>query len=232
MHENLLIQDLSVRALACLAEARDNETGHHIVRTQHYVKVLAEHLRLTTGYQSALAGNRIDMVIKAAPLHDIGKVGIPDLILLKPGKLTAHEFDIMKTHPTIGAQAIDRALAQSLSGDVSVAKSSDSAFSFMDVAREITLHHHEKWDGSGYPAALSGEAIPVSARLMALADVFDALISRRVYKPAMSLAQASRIIQDGSGKHFDPMVVKAFLDCQNDFAAIAARYPDAGSDES
>ncbi len=227
MRENLLIQDLGVRALACLAEARDTETGNHIVRTQLYVEVLARHLVEHPAFSSALAGTRLEMVVKAAPLHDIGKVGIPDAILLKPGRLTPEEFEIMKTHPVIGADAIDRAIAQSLAGaDTGTAELADGAFAFLQVAREISLGHQEKWDGSGYPAGLSGTAIPVSARLMALADVFDALISRRVYKPPMTLEEATRIILDGQGKHFDPDVVDAFVACRERFAEIAARFPD------
>lgn len=227
MRENLFIQDLSIRALACLAEARDNETGHHIVRTQHYVRILAEALREHPDYQAALAGPRLEQVVKAAPLHDIGKVGIPDAILLKPGRLTEDEFAIMKTHPLIGSQAINRAMAQALAAageDISAAAA--GAFAYLKVADEISLGHHEKWDGSGYPAGLAGSAIPVSARLMALADVFDALISRRVYKAAFSIEESARIITAGRGAHFDPQVVDAFLACSGEFADIASRYAD------
>ncbi len=227
MKENLLIQDLSVRALACLAEARDNETGHHIVRTQFYVEILAKHLALHERFREALRGRHLDMVVKAAPLHDIGKVGIPDAILLKPGRLSREEFEIMKSHPTIGTAAISRAIEQSLAGaDDSGAEIATGAFEFLDVAQEISQSHHEKWDGSGYPAGLIGEAIPVSARLMALADVFDALMSRRVYKPPMSLDDATCIILQGRGTHFDPVVTDAFLACRERFAEIAARFPD------
>ncbi len=228
MRENLLIQDLSVRALACLAEARDNETGHHIVRTQLYVEVLAQHLAQHPRFRAALAGPRLSMVIKAAPLHDIGKVGIPDAILLKPGRLTPQEFEVMKAHPQIGADAITRAMQQSVvSSEPDTAELAEGAFAFLQVAREISLGHQEKWDGSGYPAGVAGEAIPVSARLMALADVFDALISRRVYKPPMTLAQATQIILEGKGTHFDPDVVDAYVACSAQFADIATRYPDS-----
>lgn len=202
MRENLLIQDLSIRALASLAEVRDIETGHHILRTQIYVQLLAKALREHPRFREALAGKRLDMVVKAAPLHDIGKVGIPDAILRKPGRLTSEEFEIMKTHPVIGAEAIHKAVEQVLEG-VSEAEREplDHAFDFLEVAREIALGHHEKWDGSGYPEGLDGDRIPVSARLMALADVFDALMSRRVYKPPMSLDEASAIIVEGRGQH-------------------------------
>ena len=227
MHENLLIQDLSVRALACLAEARDNETGQHIVRTQLYVDVLARNLAEHERFSAALAGPKLGMIVKASPLHDLGKVGIPDSILLKPGRFTAEEFEIMKTHTTIGADAITKAMAQALAGaDDAMAERADSAFAFLKVAHEISLGHQEKWDGSGYPAGAAGDAIPVSARLMALADVFDALMSRRVYKPPMTLDEATRIIIDGRGSHFDPAVVDAFVACRERFAEISSRYAD------
>ncbi|WP_423709726.1 response regulator [Undibacterium sp. WLX3042] len=227
MRENLLIQDLSIRALACLAEARDNETGQHIVRTQIYVELLARKLAEHERFRDALAGSRLNMIVKAAPLHDLGKVGIPDAILLKPGRLTPEEFEIMKTHTTIGADAITKAMEQALAGaDDAMTEVAGSAFAFLKVAREISLSHQEKWDGSGYPAGLTGDAIPVSARLMALADVLDALMTRRVYKPPMTLDEATKIIVDGRGKHFDPAVVDAFIACRERFAEIAARYAD------
>lgn len=227
MNENLLIQDLSMRALACLAEARDNETGHHIVRTKTYVELLAHRLVDNPRFAPALTGRQLEMVVNAAPLHDIGKVGIPDAILLKPGKLTAEEFETMKQHATIGAEAIDKAIEQALAGaDDAAVDQAPGAFGFLNVAREIAVGHHEKWDGSGYPAGLAGDAIPVSARLMALADVFDALMSRRVYKPPMTLENATNIIVEGRGKHFDPDVVDAYLACREQFAEISARFPD------
>ena len=227
MHENILIQDLNVRALACLAEARDNETGHHIVRTQFYVELLARHLVDHERFRDALAGERLAMVVKAAPLHDIGKVGIPDAILLKPGKLTTEEFEIMKTHAEIGAHAISKAMEQALdAADKNAAEQADGAFAFMQVANEISLSHHERWDGTGYPKGLTGDAIPASARLMALADVFDALTCRRVYKAPIPLAQATQIIRERSGTHFDPEVVNAFLACEQRFAEIVERFAD------
>ncbi|WP_295441005.1 two-component system response regulator [uncultured Thiodictyon sp.] len=230
MSENLLIQDLSVRALACLGEARDNETGQHIVRTQAYVEILARYLAPDPRYRDTLAAPRLGMIVKAAPLHDIGKVGVPDATLLKPGRLTTEEFAVMKLHPTIGANAIDKAMHQALdAADDAAAKQAIGAFAFLEVAREISLNHHEKWDGSGYPAGLAGDAIPVSARLMALADVFDALMTRRVYKPPMGLAQTTQIIMEGRGTHFDPEVVDAFVACRDQFAEIAARYVDPES---
>ena len=227
MSENHLIQDLSIRSLACLAEARDIETGYHIARTQAYVELLARRLSNHPRFSEALADGRLTMIVKAAPLHDIGKVGIPDAILLKPGKLTAEEFTIMKAHPMIGAQAINQAIAQVVSSvDDETASHVGGAFEFLRVAKEISLGHHEKWNGSGYPNGLAGDAIPVSARLMALADVFDALMSRRVYKLPFSLEEAQHQIVSGRGEHFDPDVVQAFLDSIDRFAAIARSFAD------
>ena len=227
MQENLLIQDLNIRALACLAEARDNETGQHITRTQAYVEILAKKLINNERFADALRHGRLALVVKAAPLHDIGKVGIPDAILCKPGKLTVEEFEIMKTHALIGAQAISLAMNQVLANaDDSMAEQAPGAFLFLNVASEIAQGHHEKWDGSGYPAGLAGDAIPVSARLMALADVFDALTCRRVYKPPIPLDEAVGIITSGRGAHFDPDVVDVFLDSLEAFTDISIRYAD------
>jgi len=228
MSENLLIQDLSVRALACLSEARDNETGLHIVRTQTYVELLARHLENHDRFRDALGGEHLSRIVKAAPLHDVGKVGVPDSILLKPGRLTPEEFEIMKSHAMIGADAINKAMAQAIAAcaDAEAAERAVKAFDFLEVAKEIAAGHHEKWDGSGYPAGLAGDAIPVSARLMALADVFDALMTRRVYKPAFDIDETTRIISEGRGKHFDPDVVDAFQACREQFADIALRFAD------
>jgi len=235
MTENRLIQDLSIRALATLAEMRDIETGHHILRTQRYVEILAQHLAARPEFRDALASPHRERIVKAAPLHDIGKVGIPDAILRKPGPLDPEEWAIMQTHAAIGAQAIDAAITQTLSGvDQSARAVVREAFAFLETAREIALHHHQKWDGSGYPGVpdprrdppLAGAAIPVAARLMALADVFDALMTRRVYKPPLSLTEATEIIVAGRGRHFDPTVVDAFLACREAFAAVAATLAD------
>jgi putative two-component system response regulator len=227
MSENLLIQDLAVRALACIGEARDSETGNHIVRTRSYVELLANHLVDNPRFRAALAGDRLEMVVNAAPLHDIGKVGIPDAILLKPGKLSPEEYDIMKQHPVIGADAIERAMSQALaSADRATAEQAIGAFAFLQVAQEICLSHHERWDGSGYPDGLVAEQIPVSARLMALADVFDALVCKRVYKPAMSMEVATATIIAGRGCHFDPDVVDAFLSLRDRFIGIASLFAD------
>ncbi len=209
-----ITRDASILGLASLAETRDNETGGHILRTQNYVRLLAEQLSRGERDRDALDPATIDLLYKSAPLHDVGKVGIPDSILLKPGKLTDEEFDIMKGHAQIGADALEVAEAQLGSN------------SFLQIAREISLTHHEKWDGNGYPNKLKGEAIPISGRLMALADVYDALRSKRVYKPAFSHEKARSIILEGSGSHFDPTVVDAFLKVEQQFIEIANTYAD------
>ena len=213
------IQDVAILAMASLAETRDNETGNHIRRTQNYVKALAEELRTHPRFSAYLTEHNITMLFKSAPLHDIGKVGIPDCILLKPGRLTADEFAIMKTHTTLGRDAIAHA-ERSLGTDVE----------FLRIAKEIALSHQEKWDGSGYPQGLRAEDIPVSARLMALADVYDALISRRVYKDPMPHAKAVEIIEQGRGSHFDPDIVDAFLNIHGSFNTIALAFADSDTD--
>jgi putative two-component system response regulator len=226
--ETRLIQELCIRALACLSETRDLETGRHIIRTQSYVGILARHLVGHPRFAEGLAGRKLEMLVHAAPLHDIGKVGIPDAILRKPGRLTPEEYAIMKTHAAIGADAIEAAVAQALAeADELTAEQAEGALAFLRTAQEIALAHHEKWDGSGYPRGLAGEAIPVSARLMALADVFDALTTRRVYKPALGIEETTRIITAGRGTAFDPDVVDAFLACRDAFLAVAQRIPDA-----
>lgn len=222
-----LIQELCIRALASLSEARDKETGQHILRTQAYVGVLARRLADHPRFAAGLAGPRADMLVQAAPLHDIGKVGIPDAILGKPGPLTPGEYAIMKTHPLIGAHALEAAMEQAMTAaDDLTAEQAPGAFAFLRTAHEIALAHHEKWDGTGYPAGLAGEAIPIAARLMSVADVFDALTTRRPYKPALDLEETTRLITAGRGTAFDPDVVDAFLACREEFAAIAQRIPD------
>ncbi|WP_349920414.1 response regulator [Aeromonas veronii] len=217
--EVMAIQDVTIQAMASLAETRDNETGNHIRRTQHYVKLLAELLREHPRFRHFLNDESIHLLFKSAPLHDIGKVGIPDHILLKPGRLTREEFEIMMTHTTLGRDAIQRAEDQ-LGFPVD----------FLRLAKEIAYSHQEKWDGSGYPQGLAGDAIPISARLMAVADVYDALISRRVYKAGMSHEEAVDIIRQGRGWHFDPDVCAAFLSATEQFKAIADRFSDSEQD--
>ncbi len=223
MQQNQMIQDVSLRALASLAEARDNETGAHILRTQNYVRILGEELAALPKYKDVLTPPAIENYTKAAPLHDIGKVGIPDYVLHKPGKHTPEEWEIMKTHAKQGSDAIWRAIMD---------EDDRSGLDFLYVAMEIAHYHHEKWDGSGYPDGRRGEDIPLPARLMAVADVFDALISKRVYKPAFSVEKSVEIIQEGRGTHFDPEVVDAFIARLEDFRMIAARYTDPDTDQA
>jgi putative two-component system response regulator len=213
--ELALVQDVTVHALTALVESRDQETGGHILRTQSYVRALALHMRSDPRFVLELDDRVVDLMCKSAPLHDIGKVAIPDAVLMKPGKLTSAEFEVMKTHTSIGRDA----LAAAAGGPAKVPE-------FLRLAIEIAGAHHEKWDGSGYPLALRGEAIPLSARLMALADVYDALRCARVYKGAMTHAEAIGIIVAGRGAHFDPGVVDAFLRCEAIFSEIAETFAD------
>jgi len=209
------LQDATIRAMASLAETRDNETGNHIRRTQHYVEALARKLQNHPRFRDELTEDAIPVIFKSAPLHDIGKVGIPDRILLKPGKLTPEEFEIMKTHTTLGRDAIVAAETETTQNNP-----------FFRYAKEIAYSHQEKWDGSGYPEGLVGNTIPLSARLMAVADVYDALISERVYKAAFPHEMAVEIIRDGRGSHFDPDMVDAFLSLSEEFRRIAQQFAD------
>jgi putative two-component system response regulator len=213
------LQDVTILTMASLAETRDNDTGNHILRTQYYVRVLAEHLKDHPRFADTLTPRYIELLFKSAPLHDIGKVGIPDRILLKPGKLDPEEFEIMKTHTTLGRDAI-----------IHAEKRLGVSVPFLETAKEISYSHQEKWDGSGYPEGLRGETIPLSARLMALADVYDALICRRVYKAAKTHAEAAAIMAEGRGSHFDPDVYDAFTRLQTEFQEIAVRYADGDDD--
>lgn len=210
-----MIQDVTMVAMGSLAETRDNETGNHIRRSQHYVKALS--LSLQNGGKAgyAMDDGTIDLLYKSAPLHDIGKVGIPDRILLKPERLTSEEYEIMKTHTTIGLNAIAAAERQI-----------DSPNSFLRYAREIAWTHHERWDGKGYPRGLAGEAVPLSGRIMAVADVYDALISKRVYKSAFDHDKAVSIVREQSGANFDPAIVEAFLGIADRFGEIAGKFKD------
>jgi putative two-component system response regulator len=211
--ENETIQTVSIRALAHLAEIRDPETGNHIHRTQNYVRALAQRLRDHPRFSAFLTDHNIEVLVKSAPLHDIGKVGVPDQILLKPGPLTAEEWEVMKTHAKLGSDAIELA-----EGDA------DQPVAFLTLAKEIAHWHHEKWDGSGYPDGLAGDSIPISARLMALADVFDALTTRRPYKRALGFEESKDIIVSGRGRHFDPDMTNAFTDIFDECVAIALQY--------
>ena len=210
-----IIQDVTIMAMASLAETRDNETGNHIRRTQHYMRALATKVNSLPRYASEFDEQTIASFFKSAPLHDIGKVGIPDTILLKPGKLTPEEFEIMKTHTVLGRNTI-----------LAAEKMIETPSTFLRHAREIALSHQEKWDGTGYPEGIAGDVIPISARLMAVADVYDALISRRVYKSALRHETAVKVIREGRGSHFDPDITDAFLLIHDEFRVIARRYAD------
>ena len=210
------IQDVTMVALGSLAETRDNETGNHIRRTQNYIKILAESLRDHPRFKEELSsGPTIELLYKSAPLHDIGKVGIPDSILKKPSKLEPEEFEIMKTHTTLGRDAI-----------IAAEKRLDSPMSFLALAREIAWSHHEKWDGTGYPRGLAGEDIPLPGRLMAIPDVYDALISRRVYKKAFTHEDAVELIEKGGGTQFDPDICSSFSAISESFKEIARSLRD------
>jgi adenylate cyclase len=211
----LQAQDATIMSLTALAETRDPETGGHIRRTREYVLVLARVLARKPKFKKYLDRDTIELLYKSAPLHDIGKVGIADSILLKPGSLTREKFKEMQRHTILGAETLAEAERRSMEG---------SDRSFLGLAREIALSHHEKWDGSGYPQGLKEEAIPIGGRLMALADVYDALVTKRVYKDAIPHADACQIILAGRGSHFDPDVVDAFEETQHEFLAISNRY--------
>jgi putative two-component system response regulator len=215
----LAMEDITILALASLAETRDVDTANHIRRTQHYVLALATYLSDNPRFSSYLDSDTISVLFKCAPLHDIGKVGIPDKILLKPGRYQPEELDVMKRHPTLGRDAI-----------LNAQKAAGISLEFFEIAKDVVYSHHEKWDGSGYPQGLAGDTIPVAGRLMALADVYDALISPRIYKAGMPHAQAEQIIAEGSGKHFDPDVVEAFLRLAPDFIDIAQKFADTDED--
>jgi putative two-component system response regulator len=211
--EILDTQDATIVLLASLMGTRDNETGNHVRRTQHYVRALARRLQTHPRFSCYLSDHQIEILFKSAPLHDIGKVAIPDSILLKPGRLEPAEFEIMKSHTTLGHKAIQDA-------EVALGMEVD----FLACAKEIALTHQEKWNGDGYPRKLAGNAIPISGRLMAVADVYDALRSSRVYKPALPHNEATALILEGSGSHFDPDVVDAYAAISDQFSVIADRY--------
>ena len=211
-------QQATITAFCSLVEVRDNETGNHILRTQNFVLALAQHLQNHPRFAQELSDANIDLLYKSAPLHDIGKVAIPDRILLKPGKLDAEEWRLMQRHCEYGRDAIARAkdvFAEGQGGE------------FLRYALDIAYCHHEHWDGNGYPQQLKGEEIPLSARLMAIADVYDALISKRVYKNSCTHEKSIAIIKEGSGSQFDPDLVQGMLDIEQEFHAIAMQYNDA-----
>lgn len=210
--ELVMTRDLTIRALLNLLEVRDIESSNHTKRTQLMMKVLCEHLRMNDKYKDILTDDYIALLCSAAPLHDIGKVSIPDGIIFKPGKLTFDEFEIMKKHVEFGANSLSPSYGCSISSP------------FISVALEIILTHHEKYDGSGYPRGLKGEEIPLSGRLMAVIDVFDALVNKRVYKPAYSYEESFNIMNEGRGSHFDPEIIDAFLNIEGEIRKISGRY--------
>lgn len=198
----------TVVSLVELARSRDNDTGFHIERTQEYCKLLAENLSSYSNYADTIDDDFLCNIYQAAALHDIGKVAVPDKILLKSGRLSDQEFDIIKSHSEVGSQIL-RLTAERYPGN-----------DYLKMGVDIALYHHEKWDGTGYPLGLSGEDIPLCARIMAVADVYDALRNERVYKKAYSHAEAVEIIKEDSGKHFDPEIVKQFTNIEHMFAEI------------
>jgi adenylate cyclase len=214
----VLAQDEVIVSMSVLSEARDRETGLHIMRTRRYVEILARQLATTPRY-AHLGESSIALLAKSAPLHDIGKVGIPDEILHKPGRLSADEYAVMKGHTTIGANALSEIVG---------ATGHPEKNEFLTYAREMSVAHHEHWDGTGYPAGLKGEEIPLAGRLMALADVYDALVSRRAYKEPLSHEEARAYIEGQSGSHFDPDVVAAFLARDAEFVEVARRFAEGG----
>jgi adenylate cyclase len=211
-----LTQDAIIQSLAALTETRHHETGGHIQRTRHYVRVLAGRLQAHPGFRNRLDDATVDLLFRLAPLHDIGKVGVRDRILLKPDQLTAEEYEEMKRHTLYGSETIR--LAKRMMGEDA----------FFQIADDLVLNHHERWDGTGYPSGLREEAIPLPGRLMAVADAYDAIISPRVYKPAQIHEEAVRIMSEKRGTYFDPDVVDAFLEINEEFRGIAARFVGAG----
>ena len=202
-------RDVLLFAMAKLTESRDNDTGLHLDRIREYCRILAQELSNWPEYHEEIDGEYIQLLYLTSPLHDIGKVGIPDSVLLKPGPLTPEEFEIMKRHMTIGGETLQA---------VTLAYPETR---YLSMARDIAFTHHERWDGSGYPFGLRGRDIPFCGRLTALADVYDALTSRRVYKAKMGHDEARQIILDGSGSHFDPDVVEAFRRREAEFIRVA-----------
>ncbi len=211
------LQEVTIMAMSSLAEIRDNETGNHLRRTKLYAKELCICLAKKTEYSELLDMKTIQKIINAVPLHDIGKVGIPDIILMKPGKLTTEEFEVMKTHTILGKEAIEKA-----------ERMMDCPDDFLRIPKEIVYSHHEKWDGSGYPQGLSGEEIPLSARIVALVDVYDALRSKRIYKPPYKHGEVISIISSERGRHFSESIVDAFLEVHEYFYEISLKYLDEG----
>lgn len=211
-------RDMAIFALAKLAESRDPETGHHLERVQLYSRILAQHMGRLPKFRDQIDPEYVRLIYQTSPLHDIGKVAIPDCVLRKPGRFSDAEFAIMKTHAQAGAETLDAALERFPEAR------------FLQVAREIAATHHERWDGTGYPRGLKEEEIPLCGRIVALADVYDALTSRRCYKEPYAHSIARSIIVGDAGKHFDPDVVEAFIQVEDDFVSVYNRFrePDEG----
>ena len=217
-HELALTRQVTIEALASLAEWRDPETGGHIRRTQNYVLTLGQYLQNQNDYSERsllIEGDALEQIYLSAPLHDVGKVAIPDSILQKPGELTQEESKQMRTHTTIGRNAL-----------ASAEKKFSTVSSFLRTAKEIAYSHHERWDGKGYPEGIQGKDIPLPARLMAVADVYDALTSKRAYKEAMPHKKAMLLLKEGKDKHFDPEIINAALTIQDNFEKIAKELLD------
>lgn len=215
MRDILHVQDVAVFTLAKVAESRDNETGQHIVRMREYAQLIALELQANSIWGAQIDSQFLADLYRSAPLHDIGKVGIPDAILLKPGRLTDQEMTIMKQHAVIGADILQQAIEQS------------RVAGFLVMAEQIARHHHERWDGLGYPAGLKEDAIPLAARIVAVADVYDALTSKRPYKDAFPNDKAKTIIVEGARTQFDTVVVDAFLACYQEIEAMQAKHVDS-----
>jgi len=217
---SLETRDVAIFALAKLAESRDPDTGAHLERVRRYSRILAQQLSGVPEFESQIDDNYIELIYLTSPLHDIGKVGIPDSVLLKPGRLTPEEFDIMKTHAMIGARTLDAALHEY------------PGATFLQMARDIAASHHERFDGSGYPNQLKGAEIPLCGRIVALADVYDALTSKRVYKDAFGHVHARKVIVEESGTHFDPGVIDAFLECEEQFVEIHRQFAEEAATDA
>ncbi len=207
-------RDVVIFALAKLAESRDPQTGAHLERMREYCRVLADELSGWEKYRDEIDGEYVQLLYMTSPLHDIGKVGIPDNVLLKPGRFTEEEFETMKEHTLIGGRTLHAAV------------SAHPEAQFLRMAHDVAMTHHEHYDGQGYPYGLQGEEIPLCGRITALADVYDAMTTRRVYKPKIEHESTREIILEGSSKHFDPDVVQAFLNREDEFVAINQRFDE------
>ncbi|MCB9494143.1 MAG: HD domain-containing protein [Desulfobacteraceae bacterium] len=217
--ELALTRETIAEVLSALTECRDAETAGHLKRTSEYIKLIASELKRKNKFRDVLSDNYIKLLHKAAPLHDIGKIGIPDKILTKKGPLTTKEYEVMKTHTTLGRDAVKKAEG----------KLGDNPF--LETAQEIAFTHQEKWDGSGYPQGLKGKKIPLSGRLMAIADVYDAMISKRVYKPAFSHDKSVKLMKQLKGIHFDPDITDTFISVSDEFKNISMKFADFSKSE-